>query len=548
MIASLVTVFILAGYSLYVLSPAFTTLIQENTEKEAVRIGRYMATLLFRMHEPLQRDNLPPRFLAKLEESVQNFALVKIKVFSAAGEIVYSTVPEEIGTINDKRYFHEQVARGRTFTKIVEKDHVTLEGQRFQADIVETYVPIMEDDRFLGAFEIYFDITESVVSVEHLVQHSHYTLFSIATVLLLAQLITALKARRWSVENQRSREMILEQSTILKEKNSELEVLNDISEAISRSIDINVMLPQVLTSIMQGLTRERIITVERACLFLLDNKKLELVIGKGHGGNFEAMHRHTPAEECFCGMGMDRERVVVIDDVREAGRHTCCGTDEPHGHVIIPLRAANRVIGVLNLFTPCQAEVATKLHIFENIGNQLGIACANARHHSEIKRLSLHDPLTGLANRRFMEKSLEQLIAQAARYDNRLSLAMFDIDHFKAYNDKYGHQAGDRILRKVAEIIAGQIRRADLAVRYGGEEFVLILPETGLDNGMWVADEIRKQVQGVADVTISGGVACLEPGMTAEALVKAADQALYRAKGAGRNRVERAESSGRSRN
>jgi len=162
--------------------------------------------------------------------------------------------------------------------------------------------------------------------------------------------------------------------------------------------------------------------------------------------------------------------------------------------------------------------------------------------YEETKALSLHDPLTGLANRRLMQLDLERGIAKAKRYDRPLSVVMLDVDHFKRYNDSFGHPEGDRLLATLADILKQQTRDADLVARYGGEEFIVILPETPMGDACEVSERLRRAVEEQTDVTISLGVASLGGGMEdAVGLIRGADEALYRAKESGRNRVERAD-------
>lgn len=160
----------------------------------------------------------------------------------------------------------------------------------------------------------------------------------------------------------------------------------------------------------------------------------------------------------------------------------------------------------------------------------------------ELERLSVTDPLTGLFNRRYFDQKLGDEFQLALRYGQPLSVLLFDIDHFKRFNDTYGHDQGDRVLRAIAELTRRR-RTADIACRYGGEEFALILPNTPVDRALLAAERLR---QAVADaevdglkVTISVGLAGRPPLMAdrTDDLVKAADRALYAAKHAGRNRV-----------
>lgn len=167
-----------------------------------------------------------------------------------------------------------------------------------------------------------------------------------------------------------------------------------------------------------------------------------------------------------------------------------------------------------------------------------------------LAHLSRSDGLTGLANRRYFDEYLAEQIALAYRQQRPLALVLCDVDHFKAYNDHYGHQAGDACLKQVAAVLDSCCKRpADLAARYGGEEFVMVLPDTDLAGATRVAEAarhelIRRQIPHAqsrtgSQVTISAGVAVLglQPSMTSMQVIACADQALYRAKSDGRNRV-----------
>ena len=167
----------------------------------------------------------------------------------------------------------------------------------------------------------------------------------------------------------------------------------------------------------------------------------------------------------------------------------------------------------------------------------------------ELHRISMIDGLTGIANRRLFDESLVREWRRCARLQKPISIVMLDVDYFKKYNDKYGHQAGDECLKAAAKQVAAAVPRAsDLAARYGGEEFVLILSETDEVGARWVANRVRQQVAGLkvvheesphGYVTLSCGVSSVMPSeeMSAEKLVKSADNALYLAKKHGRDTV-----------
>jgi diguanylate cyclase (GGDEF)-like protein/PAS domain S-box-containing protein len=171
---------------------------------------------------------------------------------------------------------------------------------------------------------------------------------------------------------------------------------------------------------------------------------------------------------------------------------------------------------------------------------------------AKLEHLAIHDPLTGLYNRGELERRLQDEMQRAERYHRPLSLFMLDIDWFKHINDSYGHMAGDEVLRSLAELLMVEVRTQDYVSRYGGEEFVIILPETTPDEAVELANRLCEEVAGCRfcingyrelTVTVSIGVAGYPAhGECLESLLEAADQAMYKAKDAGRNQVKSADS------
>jgi diguanylate cyclase len=165
-----------------------------------------------------------------------------------------------------------------------------------------------------------------------------------------------------------------------------------------------------------------------------------------------------------------------------------------------------------------------------------------------IRAESLTDPLTGLGNRKYFDRMIEMSVQHALAFNEPLSLLMFDIDHFKSFNDSYGHLTGDQVLRLVGMSLKQTIKGQDITARYGGEEFAVVLPNTGLRQALTVADHIRRAVMAkelkkkstgeiLGRVTISVGVSMLKPGDDTDSLIERADACLYAAKRNGRNRV-----------
>lgn len=145
------------------------------------------------------------------------------------------------------------------------------------------------------------------------------------------------------------------------------------------------------------------------------------------------------------------------------------------------------------------------------------------------------DPLTGLSNRRALDDSLESLFAMKDRYELTFSLCILDVDHFKKINDEYGHLEGDRVLQEVANLIDNCVRETDVVTRYGGEEFVILMPSTDLSGALVFAERVREAVEQRLKVTVSGGVAQASNTDEPQTLLARADSALYRAKSHGRN-------------
>jgi diguanylate cyclase (GGDEF)-like protein len=216
-----------------------------------------------------------------------------------------------------------------------------------------------------------------------------------------------------------------------------------------------------------------------------------------------------------------------------------------------PITVKGEMIGILYLDNRMVRGVFREedLQVLTSLASQAGISIENARLYTK----AVTDGLTGLYNRAFFDNFLMKSVSSAHRHKTKLSLLIMDVDHFKKFNDTYGHQAGDDVLKSVAKIWKESVREGDVACRYGGEEFVLILPETNIEGANTVAEKIRQTVENnrvhyLKDgeeielrVTISIGVAELKDGQDRMRLIERADNALYKAKESGRNRVYNAE-------
>ena len=367
LLISIVATLTLPVYTTRYIHPAFDGLLTRLTEEEAVRLATHLAASLSPGDDPFRKESFLPRFGERIETFRRDINLVKIKMFSRDGEIIYSTDRSEIGEINRKSYFHEIVAQGTPYTKVVRKEAKTLEDKVMLTDVVETYVPIVMDGRFAGAFEVYYDISKSQERLDNLIRRSTNAVFAVTFLLLVAVILSSAGAYR-----------------SIRDRNRIEKTLRDLAET---------------------------------------------------------------------------------------------------------------------------------------------------------------DPLTKTFNRRSLFRFLEAEVDRALRYERPFSLILFDLDHFKAVNDTHGHETGDSVLVSFADLTRKKIRGSDIFCRYGGEEFLVIAPETDLSGACVLAERVRKGIEEnphhkAGQVTVSAGAGMFREGEDGTSLLRRVDKALYAAKDKGRNRVE----------
>ncbi|EIM26568.1 diguanylate cyclase [Microvirga lotononidis] len=230
------------------------------------------------------------------------------------------------------------------------------------------------------------------------------------------------------------------------------------------------------------------------------------------------------------------------------GALRCSHTLDGQSALEIPMLARGEVYGLLQIFSddPTGADLETIKPLAIALADSMSLALSSIALRERLRNQALRDPLTGLYNRRFMEEVLESFVLQAERRNAPMSAIMIDLDHFKKLNDQHGHAVGDAVLRDVAAAIMSELRKSDIACRYGGEELIVLLPDSDLVTARTKAEEIRNRiadvspVEGVA-VSASLGVASIPQTSASPAdLLTMADAALYKAKQEGRNRVETA--------
>jgi diguanylate cyclase (GGDEF)-like protein len=238
--------------------------------------------------------------------------------------------------------------------------------------------------------------------------------------------------------------------------------------------------------------------------------------------------------------------LVVAGDKTAPCTHA---VDVKNTYLCIPILAQGEALGILHFQATDEipALADAELSLKTTFAGQVGLSVANIRLREALRSQSIKDPLTGLYNRRYLTEMLDREIRRAVRAEQSLGILMLDLDHFKKFNDTYGHEAGDTVLRETASFLVKSIRVEDIVCRFGGEEFVVILPTADSNSAQARAERIRSKLrelavlhkgQSLGMITVSVGVSTLpEHGTSPKELLEAADAALYRAKKDGRDRV-----------
>jgi len=324
----------------------------------------------------------------------------------------------------------------------------------------------------------------------------------------------------------------------LKAQNNHLASLYQAASVLAHTAEQETLLDHIMDVMAQLLALPE--PHPMGIFLVAEDGSMHLAAQRMGSEEFSKAHEQMRVGDCLCGRAALGE-VIISQECCNDPRHTLPYTyAEPHGHLILPLKAKEKVVGVFYYYLPKDFKLSDDLlDTFAAIASQLGLAIENARLYTEVVDLTIHDALTGLGNRRYLRQILERDLFIAERYQGALSLLLIDIDYFKQYNDTYGHLEGDRLLAKIGEILRSMVRSGDLPVRYGGEEFVVLLSQTDCKAAAHAAERIRVAIEQESPVTVSIGMAtittkCNDP----DTLIEKADQALYRAKQAGRNRVE----------
>ncbi len=327
----------------------------------------------------------------------------------------------------------------------------------------------------------------------------------------------------------------------LERKVQELQALNDVARTLASTLDIHEVLSLVMRKVSE------VLRPEHWSLLLVDEERNELVFEIAVGDGADRLKGlRLPIGEGIAGHVASSGEALLVPDVREDPRFAA-RFDKASGVVTgsilaVPLRSKGRVVGVMEIVNPRGARAfgPEDQRSLETLSEYAALAIDNARAYERIRELTLRDEHTGLFNARHLWRQLEAEALRTLRTGRPFSLVFLDLDHFKQVNDRHGHQVGSAVLREVGDRLRQHIRSIDVPVRYGGDEFVILLPETDRERARAAAERLRDAVAGAPfaggaglaiRITASFGLAtCPDDGATAEEVVKAADSAMYRVK------------------
>ncbi len=322
-----------------------------------------------------------------------------------------------------------------------------------------------------------------------------------------------------------------------------LEAIASIHQAVGANLDLKAICKIIAEKIVE------ITGADGAAILIFRDGYAEVLAEVGFRKKFEGkrLELTMPAINYILNTG----NLIFTGELEKSVAATCipsgCGMKSL---ICVPIIIKDRIRGIVHLDAAREdAFDREDLELVKMLAGEIAIIMERTFLYEEIKEMSIKDPLTGVYNRRKLEEDLNHEVSRAKRYNRNFSILMIDVDWFKKYNDTHGHQKGDELLKRIVEILKSCLRASDRIYRYGGEEFVVLLPETPRERAYVAAERLRKRIeqekffgaeksQPEGKVTISIGVAGFpDDGKNWEEILRKADSALYRAKEEGRNRV-----------
>jgi diguanylate cyclase (GGDEF)-like protein/PAS domain S-box-containing protein len=317
--------------------------------------------------------------------------------------------------------------------------------------------------------------------------------------------------------------------------------------ATMNDLSVELDLPTLLNAIVDRLLA--LLGANFGGLAMYDENSQEMlqVVSKGFARDYTGVR--LPLGQGLLGQVGQSMKTVIVDNYATWEHRSSLFEEVAISMIGVPLLAGDKLQGAITVGIDANVHQFSEqdAYLIELFAQQAAVAVQNANLFSEVQRLATIDPLTNVYNRRFFFERAQKELRRSVRYHNPMTIVMLDIDHFKAVNDQFGHPCGDEVLRRVADVCRSSTRNFDVIGRYGGEEFILLLPETGLEGAIATAERIRVEIErlkiimhnGRIGVTVSVGIASLGVENTElDQMLSQADQALYAAKQGGRNRIE----------
>jgi diguanylate cyclase (GGDEF)-like protein/putative nucleotidyltransferase with HDIG domain len=382
---------------------------------------------------------------------------------------------------------------------------------------VKMFVPLMNKERLVGVLAIS--------------ERRDGKLYTVEDIDLLESIIARVAA---SMEKEYSHKR-------LKEKDEEITLINKLTAIVASSMSTE--------KIFEGFAEElkKVVDIEWATIALIDGNELWFLVLSSTVGSAWQPGEKIPLEGTGTEMACRERQAVYEPDLKRRHRFW---TGESHVQkgirsiVYLPLIVTDHSIGCLILASrKPNAYSRRQVELLKKVASQIAAPIENAQLYVRLEEKSRSDELTGLFNRRYFEERLKEEVSRHSRYGDVFSIFMLDLDNFKVYNDTYGHPAGDTLLSQTGKFIKSSLRNVDQSFRYGGDEFMVILPRTVKDDAYVVAERVRKQIaedtaKKAIAITCSIGLASYPAdGAVASELVDAADNALYYAKRAGGNQI-----------
>ena len=379
-------------------------------------------------------------------------------------------------------------------------------------------------------------VARSQSSIQTAINELRETLLLTGVLSFIAVLILSLLGARTMNKSVQNERLLLEKRVV--DRTTEISILqtfggllNACSTMAEAGQVMNVIIPKLLPEF-------------KGSISIIKSSRNRLDTIATWGGEWIGADHFAP-NECWA-LRKGHQHLSTDHGIQIACQHW---SEEPIEQTLcIPLLAQGETIGVLHFVMPQSVDFEQNQAMAHAIAEQIGLTLANIQLRDNLREQAIRDPLTGLFNRRYMTEALDQSHSRAERTGTHIAIMMIDLDHFKLFNDNFGHDAGDHVLKAVSQVLIDSLRREDIACRYGGEEFCIVCPSTDEQQCLQIAERIGQGIRSLelnmnelslGTVTTSIGIAIYpNHAKTMDEVISIADDALYLAKKNGRDRVE----------